>query len=118
MLRQILIRGVLSLSDKQDNIMRKYFYAALLILVILVVAIISGNNGLTGNAVKKTTTPQNLETANLEFEGMDCPSCALGVEYELRQVNGVVDAKVKYPDGTGTVRFDPTVVNAETVAKA
>ena len=49
---------------------------------------------------------------------MTCTSCALGVEYELKQVDGVVDAKVKYPEGTGTVTFDSAVVDAETIAKA
>lgn len=73
---------------------------------------------ITGNAIKEINTPQNLETVNLQFEGMDCPSCALGVEYELKQVNGVVDARVKYPEGTGTVTFDSAVVDAETIAEA
>ena len=98
--------------------MKKYVIAGVLILAVLVVVLITGNNGITGNAVKETTTPQNLETANLEIEGMTCQSCALGVEYELKQVNGVIDAKVKYPEGTGTVTFDSAIVDAETIAEA
>ena len=98
--------------------MKKYIVAGVLILAILVVVVIAGNSGITGNAVKETNTAQNLETVNLQFEGMDCPSCALGVEYKLKQINGVVDAKVNYPAGTGTVTFNPTVVDAETIAEA
>ncbi|MEK6848407.1 MAG: heavy metal-associated domain-containing protein [Nanoarchaeota archaeon] len=98
--------------------MKKYIYAGLLVLVIFVVVVIAGNNGITGNAVKETSLQSNLETANLEIEGMTCQSCALGVEYELKQVDGVVDAKVNYQDGTGIVTFDPAVVNAETIAEA
>jgi len=98
--------------------MKKYVIAGVLILAVLVVVFIAGNNGITGNAVKETDTSQNLETANLIIEGMSCQSCALGVEYELKQVNGVIDAKVNYRDGTGTVTFDPAMVDAETVAKA
>jgi len=97
--------------------MKKYVIAGILILAILVVVVIAGNNGINGNAIKETS-PQNLKTAHLTFEGMDCPSCALGVEYELKQVNGVVDAKVKYPEGTGTVTFDSAVIDAETIAEA
>jgi len=98
--------------------MKKYVIAGVLILAVLVVVLITGNNGITGNAVKETTTPQNLETANLEIEGMTCQSCALGVEYELKQVNGVIDAEVKYPEGTGTVTFDSAILDAETIAEA
>lgn len=98
--------------------MKKYIYTGILILAILVVVVIAGQNGLNGNAVKEVNIEQNLETASLQIEGMTCQSCALGVKYELEQVNGVVDAKVNYQDGTGTVTFDPTIVDAETIAKA
>lgn len=98
--------------------MKKYFFAGILILAVLVVVVIAGNNGITGNVAKETSTPPNLKTANLEIEGMTCQSCALGVEYELKQVDGVVDAKVNYQDGTGNVTFDPAKVDAETIAKA
>ena len=98
--------------------MKKYIFAGLGILIVLVVAIVFGFNGITGNSVKEISQQKNLETANLQFEGMDCPSCALGIEYELKQVNGLVDAKVNYPAGTGTVTFDSAIVDAETIAKA
>lgn len=98
--------------------MKKYVFAGILILVVLVIVVILGNIGITGDTVKEVNTQQNLETANLQIEGMTCQSCALGVEYELKQVKGVVDAKVNYQDGTGTVTFDPAKVDAETIAKA
>lgn len=98
--------------------MKKYVFVGILILVVLVIVVILGNIGITGDAVKEVNTPQNLETANLQIEGMTCQSCALGVEYELKQVNGVVDAKINYQDGTGTIIFDPAVIDAETIAKS
>jgi len=98
--------------------MKKYIFAGLGILIVLVVVIVFGFNGITGNVVKEIPTHKNLETANLEIEGMTCQSCALGVEYELKQVNGVADAKINYQDGTGKVTFDPAIVDAETIAKA
>jgi copper chaperone CopZ len=98
--------------------MKKYVLGGLGILIVLVVVIVFGFNGITGNSVKEISEQKSLETANLQFEGMDCPSCALGVEYELKQVSGVVDAKVMYPEGTGTVTFDSAIVDAETIAKA
>ena len=98
--------------------MKKYVIAGILALAVLVAVVIAVNNGTTKNVVTETATPKNVETANLQIEGMTCQSCALGVEYELKQVSGVVDAKVNYQDGTGIVTFDPTKVDAETIAKA
>ncbi len=97
--------------------MKKYVIVGILALAVLVVVVIAGNTGITGNAIKETNTPQDLETANLRIEGMTCQSCALGVEYELKQVDGVIDAKVNYQEGAGVVTFDPNVVGSETIAK-
>ena len=56
--------------------MKKYVIAGILALVILVAVVIAVNNGITGNTATETATPQNVETANLEIEGMTCQSCA------------------------------------------
>ncbi|MBI2107470.1 heavy-metal-associated domain-containing protein [Candidatus Woesearchaeota archaeon] len=98
--------------------MKKEIFTGLGILIILAVIILFGFDGITGNVVKEISTQRNLETDNLEIEGMTCQSCALGVEYELKQVNGVADAKINYQDRTRTVTFDPIIVDAETIAKA
>lgn len=98
--------------------MKKYIYTGLFIFMILIVVIITKNNNLTGDSIKEINTQSNLETANLLIEGMTCKSCALGVEYELKQVNGVIDAKINYQDGTGKVTFNSAQVDAQTIAKA
>ena len=49
---------------------------------------------------------------------MTCPSCAFGVEYELKQLQGVYRAEVKYPEGTGTVIYDSSRISAEEIAAA
>ena len=72
-------------------------------------------NYLVSEEDSSLTKTQKLE---LEIEGMTCTSCALGVEYQLKQVPGVLAADVKYPEGTCTVTYDADIVDPETIAKA
>ncbi|RMF55500.1 heavy-metal-associated domain-containing protein [Candidatus Woesearchaeota archaeon] len=98
--------------------MKKHVFAGLSVLAaLLVMAAFAFNTNHEDNA-KDLINQQSLETAYLQIEGMTCKSCALGVEYELKQVNGVVDARVSYKEGTGIVTFNPEIVDAETIAKA
>jgi len=90
------------------------------IITILSVLVLVGLVGCvppTGDVITDTTT-SDLQQVTLEIEGMTCQSCALGVEYELKQVDGVVDAKVNYKNGLGLVTFDPSKVDIRTVAQA
>ena len=57
-----------------------------------------------------------LRKTTLQFEGMTCPSCALGVEYELNAVSGVVQTKVDYANKIGFVVYEPGKINPEEIA--
>jgi len=60
----------------------------------------------------------NIRQTTLAIKDMTCPSCALGVEYQLKQLNGVFDAEIKYPEGTGIVTYDSSKLSAEEIAKS
>ena len=63
-------------------------------------------------------TPTNIQETTLAIDDMTCPSCALGVEYQLKQVPGVIDAKISYKEGQGVVTYDADTVSPEAIAKA
>ncbi|NOZ81167.1 MAG: hypothetical protein GXP63_05855 [DPANN group archaeon] len=62
--------------------------------------------------------PTNVKETTLAIDDMTCVSCAQGVEYQLKQVPGVIDAKVSYKEGKGTIIYDADRVDPETIAKA
>jgi len=64
---------------------------------------------ITGGRVRKV---------DLQINEMTCPSCALGVEYQLKQLPGVYNAEIKYPEGTGAVIYDSSQISAEEIAAA
>jgi len=71
----------------------------------------------TGNTVDSVSL-EGLQVAELQIEGMYCSSCATGVEYELKQVDGVVDATVNYKTGKCSVSYDPSKTDAASIARA
>ncbi|RME31968.1 heavy-metal-associated domain-containing protein [Candidatus Woesearchaeota archaeon] len=96
----------------------------LLIIVVSMAALLLAGCAPTSRTTGATTetlrgsAPTNVHEATLAIDGMTCTSCALGVEYQLKHVEGVIDAKVSYEDGTAYVRYDADKVDAETIAKA
>jgi len=65
-------------------------------------------------------SPQQSALCETSFSvrGMDCASCVTHVERAARALPGVSDASVSLVRGRATVRYDPTTVDAPTVAKA
>ena len=60
----------------------------------------------------------NLQTVQLNIEGMTCGGCTEHVNAELAKVNGVVDYETSYEKGTTVVTFDPTVTPADSLVSA
>lgn len=77
---------------------------------------VTGQN--TPDETVQQSIPTNLHEATFQIEGMTCVSCAAGVEYQFKQVNGVIEAAVDYKDGKGTVVFDADRIDADTIAQA
>lgn len=92
------------------------------VLSVVGLLILSGCS-TTGNTISKeivqnTVRPNNMHEATLQIKGMTCEGCALGVEYQLKHVKGVIDANVSYEKGTGHATYDADKVSAETIAQA
>jgi P-type Cu+ transporter len=59
-----------------------------------------------------------VETVDLQVREMTCASCVARVERALKRVEGVEEASVNLAAERATVRFHPSVVSAEAVARA
>jgi copper chaperone CopZ len=68
-----------------------------------------------GNRTSASANPsvKSEATAILSIKGMDCPSCANGVEGMLASIKGVQQAKVDFDKGTAVLHYDPNVVTPE-----
>ncbi len=61
---------------------------------------------------------KNLRSLELKISGMTCPSCASGIEYALKQKEGVVEVKVSYYEGKGEVIYDASKIHKEEIVAA
>jgi copper chaperone CopZ len=86
----------------------------IIFLTLLSTLIISG----CSSSAQLSEYNGELRIAEISVDEMTCQSCALGVEYQLTNVDGVVSADVKYPEGIGYFIYDPTLVSTETVITA
>jgi len=57
------------------------------------------------------------KTCNLKITGMDCASCVLHIENDLKKMKGVSDAKINLVMEKGEVTYDPDKVNPEDFVK-
>ena len=73
---------------------------------------------MSGCVVESTPEISNLQYATLEIKEMTCVSCALGVEYQFKQLDGVIDASVNYKTGIAEVSYDPDKISPEEIAEA
>ncbi len=54
--------------------------------------------------------PAALQTTQLKITGMSCEVCASVIQHKLADTPGVVQAEVRYPAGSATVKYDPSKV--------
>jgi mercuric ion transport protein len=73
---------------------------------------------LVGRAAAAPSSSAALQIAELKITGMNCPVCAGVIQRKLLETAGVVNAEVRYPEGSATIQFDPSKINTEKVISA
>jgi copper chaperone CopZ len=54
---------------------------------------------------------EGSETVTYRVKGFSCVTCAVGLDAMLKKEKGVAWSKSSYPDGIVIIKFDPKVVN-------
>lgn len=85
------------------------------LLALFIVTGCVGQPSPVEGGVEKTHESGDLAFIELKIQGMTCPSCATGIEFALKQINGVVDSEVTYEEGRGKVIYDPSAVGEEEI---
>lgn len=57
-------------------------------------------------------------TRRYEVHGLHCPSCAMSIDWEIEDVDGVVEARTSYAEGRTVVTFDPERVGDDQILAA
>ena len=55
------------------------------------------------------------QTITYKISGMHCTSCAMDIDFELEDLNGVKEAKTNYAKQEAMVNYDPKMVTTEQI---
>lgn len=53
----------------------------------------------------------------LKIEGMHCTSCAMNIDFDLEDIDGVKSSKTSYASCVTEVEFDPNKVSDEVIVE-
>lgn len=73
--------------------------------------------GIASTGTTQFKTNPHFQTVKLKIDKMDCEACALGLQNQLKSINGVKDAKVNYSKANAAINYDPSKVNASEFVK-
>jgi len=88
------------------------------ILSFLLTAGLLVATALPAAATSTATGKTDLKTTSLAVKNMSCSVCRITIGKALKQVDGVVDAKVDFQNKTATVRFDPAKTDVTALTQA
>jgi len=60
----------------------------------------------------------DIQTLQLDIEGMTCQACDSHVTHAAQEVEGVIEAKADYKTGKAEVKFDKTKTSKEAIVKS
>jgi len=105
--------------------MKKALIVVIIVIVVgLIVFSVAREQGIQKERseikikVSKLNRQTNLQQATLEISGMFCVSCATGIEYALKEKEGVVSADVDYDSKIGRVVYDPSKISQKEIITA
>lgn len=71
-------------------------------------------------SIKSTTektVQENTKIIKLKITGMTCSGCSNHISTVLKNVDGVIEQSVKYPDDLATISYDPAKTSSEAIIK-
>lgn len=106
--------------------MRKFI---LPILIITAITLSGCGTQNTANQTSKNTSAlaqsdttqyelSELQHATVKVEDMWCAGCATGIEYSLKNLEGVTDARISFEGGDGEIIYNPKLVSEEIMKSA
>ena len=58
-----------------------------------------------------------MKKIKFDIEGMHCSSCAMSIDMDLEDSNGITEAKTNYAKQVSEIEFDDTKISTETILK-
>ena len=59
----------------------------------------------------------NYKTVALQIKGMDCASCAVSIEKELKKIKGIIALRINYADEKALIDFDERIISVNDIVE-
>lgn len=66
----------------------------------------------------KSDPPPGAATVAFTIDGMHCNSCAMSIDWEVEELDGIVDASTSFARQTTVVTYDPAKVEPPAILSA
>jgi copper chaperone CopZ len=73
--------------------------------------------GFTKSGQNQLNENPKFQTVELKINNMDCEACALALQSQLKNINGVKDANVDFSKANAKINYDPVQVSASKFVK-
>lgn len=70
---------------------------------------------LNGNVQRSNRS--NMKKIKLKIDGMHCSSCAMSIDMDLEDLDGVMEAKTNYAKQISEIEFDDSKIPAEKIVE-
>ena len=98
----------------------KKFLGIVTVFAALMLAFPYYSDSLYSNNKKEVmiVNAQDIQTLQMDIEGMTCASCNKHVTHAAEELDGVIEAKADYKTGKAEVKFDKTKTSKVTIVKS
>ncbi|MFD2727358.1 mercuric transport protein MerTP [Hyunsoonleella rubra] len=107
-------------DEKPKFIQSKTFLGVVAVFAVIMLAF-PYYSGVFYPSTKKqviVVDKSNIKTTEYKISGMTCASCETHINHEVNKLNGIVNSKTLYENGSAIIEFDITKTNELEIEKA
>ena len=107
-------------DEKPKFIQSKTFLGVVTVFAVIMLAF-PYYSGVFYPSTKKqviVVDKSNIKTTEYKISGMTCASCETHVNHEVNKLNGIVNSKTSYENGSAIIEFAITKTNESKIEKA
>lgn len=107
-------------EEKTSFIQSKLFLGIVTIFAILMTLFPYYSSVFYPNSEKEiiVVDKANIQTLNLDVNGMTCTSCEEHIDHSVNQLNGILNIETSYENGTAQIEFDNSKTTIEEIEDA
>ncbi len=105
-------------TDEKDSFFQSRLFLGIVTLFAIIMTAFPYYSSVFYSGSKKNVKIANtaaMQTVKLGIEGMTCHSCENHIEHTVNELDGIINIKSSYKNGTAEIEFDPSKTSLEEI---